>query len=189
MKEFDYIGTYSDAKIYFNEEKQDLSQYRIEDISRSLSMQCRFNGHIRKFYSVAEHCILLSEHYMLSHPKDYIGGYAMLMHDASEAYLCDVPRPLKKFLTNYDLYEKRIQGAIQQKFNFDEMNEVGNWLDCNVVRDEGTDLFKYPPSWLDNFVFVGIKLRFMQPEYAMIRFTEKFHEFRRLLNLPDIELD
>ncbi len=183
MKEFDYIGTYSDAKIYFNEEKQDLSQYRMEDISRSLSMQCRFNGHIKKFYSVAEHCLLLSRLYMKKYPNDYLGGYSMLMHDASEAYLCDVPRPLKRFLTNYDLYEKRIQGAIMDKYNVPEMNEVQILLDSHVVRDEGEELFKYPPSWLNNFEKVGIELYYYDPYSAMLRFERAFNNFRVKLGI------
>lgn len=61
----------------------------IEDIAHSLAMQCRWNGHIREFLSVAEHSVLVS---YACDPADAMWG---LLHDASEAYLCDLPRPIK----------------------------------------------------------------------------------------------
>lgn len=64
----------------------------IEDIAHSLALQCRFNGHCRVFYSVVQHSVHCSE---ICDPK-----YTMecLMHDAAEAYLGDIVRPLKAVL-------------------------------------------------------------------------------------------
>lgn len=82
----------------------------IEDIAHALSMQCRFTGHCRRFYSVAEHSVLLS-HIV---PREYakIG----LLHDATEAYVGDVARPLKNMLPQYQDVEMLAAMAIGEAF-------------------------------------------------------------------------
>src|SRR5579864_8305438 len=84
----------------------------IQDIAHSLSMQCRFSGHCSEFYSVAQHSVLVS---YICGPSDALWG---LLHDASEAYLVDVPRPLKrsgKFQAYIDIEEKMTE-AICRRF-------------------------------------------------------------------------
>ncbi len=68
----------------------------IEDIARGLSNICRFGGQIEKFYSVAQHSVICAEvaEYLLKHPKEIV--VSALLHDASEAYLGDFIRPIKK---------------------------------------------------------------------------------------------
>lgn len=85
----------------------------IEDIAHALSMQCRFGGHLPYFYSVAQHsayCCSLAE----SEHK-----FAALMHDASEAYLLDIPRPIKNKLENYKKIEDGLMKVIAEKFGFE----------------------------------------------------------------------
>lgn len=85
----------------------------IEDIAHSLSMQCRFGGHVPNFYSVAQHslnCSYLTE-------TDSLKLQA-LMHDASEAYLLDMPSPIKKHLPDYKRIENNLMAVIAKKFNF-----------------------------------------------------------------------
>jgi hypothetical protein len=85
---------------------------RIEDIAHALSNQCRFAGHSREFYSVAEHSVRVSQH---CRPEDALWG---LLHDASEAYLSDVPAPLKE-LPAFEAYraaERSLQGTIAVRF-------------------------------------------------------------------------
>ena len=72
--------------------KPDPSLISIEDIAWALSMQCRFAGHVLHFYSVAEHCVYISNSVPM---EDALWG---LLHDATEAYLTDVPRPLKPLM-------------------------------------------------------------------------------------------
>lgn len=84
----------------------------IEDIAHALSNQCRFGGHLPKFFSVAQHSILVSTIVAPEH------RLAALLHDASEAYLIDVPRPVKLHLSNYKDIEDAIMLEIARKFGF-----------------------------------------------------------------------
>ncbi len=86
----------------------------IEDIAHGLSMLCRYNGQCNKFYSVAEHCVLLSRiKYMSGAPL------ARLLHDAAEAYIGDVAKPLKNLLPQYKTLEHNIQKVIAEKYQVD----------------------------------------------------------------------
>lgn len=78
------------------------------DIAHSLAYQCRFGGHCRTFYSVAQHSVLVS---YACDPKDALWG---LLHDASEAYLVDIPRPAKRSpgMEGYLILEARMMAAI-----------------------------------------------------------------------------
>lgn len=84
----------------------------IEDIAHSLSMQPRFAGHLPEFYSVAQHCV---ECTLISAPEYKLSA---LLHDASEAYLLDIPSPIKKRLSGYKDIEDRLMGVIASKFGF-----------------------------------------------------------------------
>src|ERR1700683_336889 len=82
-----WIVTFSGRRFYVLDPRP--SDVRIEDIAHSLSLQCRFNGHVKNFYSVAQHSVLVSER---CDPADALYG---LLHDASEAYIGDMSAPLK----------------------------------------------------------------------------------------------
>ena len=109
----------------------------IEDIAHALSNICRFNGHVRQFYSVAQHCVSASQHV---HER-----YALeaLMHDASEAYLCDLPRPLKRATSmhGYGTAEKYLEAVIALVFNL-KLEEMGcvRAVDEKLLLTERRDL-------------------------------------------------
>jgi uncharacterized protein len=86
----------------------------IEDIAHALAHQCRFSGHCREFYSVAEHSIRVAMQVSLAGRPHHM--MHALLHDASEAYLVDLPRPLKPLLPRYGKIEKRVQRCIEEKF-------------------------------------------------------------------------
>lgn len=85
----------------------------VRDIAHALALQCRFAGHCRVPYSVAEHSVRVSD-LIMEQTGDSNAGLAGLLHDAAEAYCVDVPRPLKPFLTGYKSIERRIAWAIEQ---------------------------------------------------------------------------
>lgn len=96
---------------YVNVFNPDPETILIEDIAHSLSMQCRFGAHLPEFYSVAQHsysCSLITLGCKLE----------ALMHDASEAYLLDIPKPIKQRLLNYKEIEDGLMKVIADKFGF-----------------------------------------------------------------------
>lgn len=101
-------------------------QIFIEDIVHALSNQCRFGGHTSVFYSVAEHCIRckLMAHEQanmppkLSKQQKADSMMSALLHDASEAYLVDIPTPVKILLPDYYKIEHKLMQAIAEKFGF-----------------------------------------------------------------------
>lgn len=100
-----YNGDFFDFLDPFNHE------YDIETIAHALSNLCRYTGHTKHFYSVAEHCVLVS--YLI--PEQF--ALEGLMHDASEAYCGDVASPLKKLIPEYSKIEDRVQEAIFKYFD------------------------------------------------------------------------
>ncbi len=119
----------------------------IEDIAHALSMQCRFSGHTLRHYSVAEHCIRVSE---IVEGKEL--QLKALLHDASEAYLVDIPSPLKR-LPAFALYreaESRLEKMIFRKFGLsEEMPEEVKHADLVLLATEKLNLMgKEPAPWL-----------------------------------------
>jgi hypothetical protein len=107
------------------------SEVNITDIAHALSLQSRFGGHCLRFYSVAEHCVHLAR---AAAPEDKLWA---LLHDASEAYVVDVPRPLKRFLAGYAEAETRVMGAICKAFDLPpEMPATVKALDNRILIDE-----------------------------------------------------
>lgn len=103
----------------------------IEDIAHSLSMMCRYGGHSTRFYSVAEHSVLVSRYV---DPEYALWG---LLHDAAEAYSSDIPRPLKRNLPDWKPMEDKIMAAVCERFGLagDEPPQV-KAVDLAITSDE-----------------------------------------------------
>lgn len=101
------IETYTGKHFNFLEPKEE--DVDIKDIAFSLANQCRFNGHV-PFFSVAEHSVAVAAR--LS-PRLQLAG---LLHDAAEAYLSDIPSPIKQYLPDYCAMEDKLQAAINARF-------------------------------------------------------------------------
>jgi hypothetical protein len=111
VKTTNYIQTYSGIMIDpFN---PDPKLILLPDIAHALSNQCRFGGHVREFHSVAQHCVEAANLLRMEGPYIQLAG---LLHDATEAYLVDVPKPIKYRLPEYIKAEERLMEAIAKKF-------------------------------------------------------------------------
>ena len=108
-----FITTYT--KKYFDPLNVDESLLDIKDIAHALSLICRGNGHVQYFYSVAQHSLACAkEAKTRGYSKEVLLG--CLLHDASEAYLSDVTRPIKQELTYYLEVEDVLQNNIWKHF-------------------------------------------------------------------------
>lgn len=109
----DYITTYGGTHFFPLQPEAD--KIYIEDIAHALSLICRGNGHVKHFFSVGQHCINCA---MEAEARGYSRRVclACLLHDASEAYLSDVPSPFKKNMPAYRKLEQRMLEIIYEKY-------------------------------------------------------------------------
>ena len=141
----------------------------IEDIAHSLSQQCRFAGHTRQFYSVAQHSVLVAR---ACPPEHAAWG---LMHDASEAYLVDLPRPIKDgslLGDEYKAVEAQLMCSICDRFGLSRAEPACvKEIDNAVLMAEARDLLGVPPMAWDNKVEpLAMPIRPWAPEQAECEF-------------------
>ena len=146
----------------------------IRDIAHALAMQCRYNGHCRVFYSVAEHSVLVSQ---VVPPEDALHG---LLHDAAEAYVGDIIRPLKRHITGYDEIEDRIWRAIAARFGLSpEMPESVKAADNAVLLAEQQQIMGPAPlPWNVLGAAADVMIHGHVPEQARVRFLTQFCHLR-----------
>jgi len=147
----------------------------IEDIAHALSMQCRFSGHVRYFYSVAEHSVHVSN---ICKPE--FAKHALL-HDASEAYLVDIPKPLKDSgqFESYKQAEFILQNMIYKKFGLNEEEPANvKEADVKMLATEAKFLFSsFHPDWkLPVEPLKDFEIKAYYPEYAKQAFLNRFYE-------------
>ena len=170
-----YIETYTGKKFYFLNPL--CSDIDIIDIAHSLSMQCRYTGHAKEFFSIAEHSILVAE---LCSDENKLWG---LLHDGSEAYLTDVASPIKPFLKNYKKMEKVLMDAICTKYGLKtSMPEEVHIADMEVLRSEASKLMTSKGAdWKINqnndSPIIDLNIQCMSPFEAKIKFIEKFYDY------------
>lgn len=109
----DYITTYTGK--YFDPLHPQAELICIEDIAHALSLICRGNGHVKSFFSVGQHCIFCAREAIERKYSNRL-ALAALLHDASECYMSDVPRPFKKSLHDYQKQEDKLLDIIYTKY-------------------------------------------------------------------------
>lgn len=164
-----WIQTYSGIPFYPLDPREE--EIAIIDIAHSLSMQCRYAGHCLEYYSVAEHCCLIHDAIEPEHKKQ------ALMHDASEAYLVDLPRPVKNDMPQYKGIETKLEAVIFKKFgipypfhprvkDFDTMILVAE-KDQNMVQGLEWNTNSLPA--------LDVTLKFWSPKEAKFEFLSRFN--------------
>ncbi len=150
--EADSIITYS--KIEMNPLDPKPEDIEIKDIAHSLSLMCRANGHINHFFSVAQHSINCAYE---AEKRNYPARLqlALLLHDASEAYLADITRPVKHNLIKYLEVEKILQTVVYEKFGVKNLT-----TDEHIMIDEIDNVMLY----YEFLQLAGEKIFTLQPE-------------------------
>ena len=135
-----WISTFTGKKFHYLNPQPD--EIDIRDIAHALSLTCRFGGHCREFYSVADHSIRVADEV----GRDY--KLSALLHDAHEAYLHDVPRPIKQDILGYKEIADLIQKAINSKFNL-HFSYAVSYADDVLLATEARDLGLNTEDWVE----------------------------------------
>ncbi|BBE51168.1 hypothetical protein OYT1_ch1621 [Ferriphaselus amnicola] len=168
----------------------------IEDIAHALAHTCRFGGHTRKFYSVAQHSVLVSKHlYQMSLEKNTFedtGGVTRrglclsgLLHDAAEAFIGDIPAPLKRLLPDYQQIEQRVEQAIFPVFGMlYPLPAAVKHADLRLLATERRDLMpEHDEAWecLRGIEPLPDSIDPWIPQVAFVRFMERYEELGGVL--------
>lgn len=161
---------------YFSFTDIDQMNPTIEDIARGLANTCRYAGQPTKFYSVAEHSVIMS-HFVAKHH-----AYAALMHDSAEAMIVDMPKPLKEILPQYQEVEQRVEAQLSIKFGipFPLPKEVKT-ADVQMLLLEKEHLFGNTDAWswcagLEKPE--GVKIENWLPDEGYDRFLFRYHQIK-----------
>lgn len=136
-----WIQTYKGKRFRLDDPKFD-----IEEIAHALSLQCRFTGHIKDFYSVAEHSVMVAG-LSLFFKGDPLEG---LLHDAHEAYFSDLASPWKAVVPDYKKIEKTLEAAMRKQFNLvPEITDIVKKADWVALFIEAKALLTGPiDDWI-----------------------------------------
>jgi hypothetical protein len=152
----------------------DPSTIEVKSIAAALSKVCRFGGHCPKFYSVAEHCIHATT---LACSEGYTGDalIAVFLHDAAEAYIGDMVKPLKVTMPQYGEAEQRIEAAIQAAFgvDFTKWMDVIKRFDRAMLKAEKVTMWPEDTEKWAGFSEIEdrvVKFQFWEPSQAEMQF-------------------
>lgn len=165
-----WFQTASGVAFYHGDPKPE--EINIGDIAHALSLICRFGGHVKQFYSVAQHCVMVSN---ITH------SLQGLLHDAPEAYMGDMVNPLKRQMPEFRAAEEKIWRVIAAKFEVEfELHRHVKKADLIALATERRDLMATPPMpWSIDEQQVQpwpAKIDPQSPEIAEREFLKRFTE-------------
>lgn len=177
-----FIETASGRNFHF-----DKPEFHIEDIAHAIGMQCRYTGHCNRFYSVAEHSLLVSNIMEYRKAGDPFEG---LMHDATEGYLSDIAAPWKAMLPDYKIMEHTLERKLRAHFGLsleitDECKRA-DWLalfveTASLIPSGGKDWIA-PPGIKEEAALLiglcGLEIKSLTPVSATAFFLQKFHTLK-----------
>lgn len=155
----------------------------IEDIAAALSKLCRYGGHCAWPYSVAQHSVYVSHQV----PREH--ALAALLHDATEAYCADVPRPLKRHLTGYAEIEQRIWCAVAAKFKLPEqlpqcVHDADNAV---LLAEKAQIMLPSPAAWDVPGQPAPIQIRYWTADQARDAFLSAFEVLTKELDRASMQ--
>jgi uncharacterized protein len=173
-----YLQTVSGRRV--NPFDPDPDQIDIGDIGRALANQCRFGGHCRVFYSVAQHSVIVSQ-IVERRGGDVEDVFAALMHDASEAYLGDMPHPVKHrspLGAAFRAAEEHLERALRERFGIradvPEIKRADRALLATERRAFSAETWHWPE--LDGVEALDLELEAWSPDEAERAFAARYAE-------------
>lgn len=167
----DWFQTYTGIQFYAYDPRPE--EVCIEDIAHHLALQCRYNGACREFYSVAQHSVLVSQ--------NVSAEYALwgLLHDAAEAYLGDLIRPVKLGMRQYREVEALVMAVVQEHFGLVglEPPEVKR-ADEVLLYTERRDLLLVQRQWSKNVEPLLDRIVPLGSVQAELEFLARFERLR-----------
>ena len=160
---------------YFDYENAEGSLFTIEDIARGLSHICRFAGQCARFYSVAEHSVYVSQIVPLEH------AFAALMHDAAEAFIGDMAKPLKVMCRDYQAIERRVERAVLGRFDLTlPMHRCVKEADIVMLATEQAQIMRNRDDWeyTRGRAVADLTIKGLGPDDAMALFLSRFQELQ-----------
>jgi hypothetical protein len=173
----DWIETYSGKIMNFLDIQS--SSICMEDISQGLSNTSRFAGQIERFYSVAEHSVLVSRLCESMLKVDFIGVVeSALMHDAAEAYIGDVTTPLKRLCPGFQIIEQELEQAIISTFGLGIgfSNRMVKEADMMLFEIERAKFRGLPADECKYALPEGLEIRCLTPSDAKKEFLARVEE-------------
>ena len=172
-RQIDWIQTYSGMEFY--PLAPEGSPITILDIAHALALTCRFGGHCTSFYSVAQHSVLVSE----SVPDEH--ALTALLHDAAEAYLVDIPKPIKRGIPEWSTFEDRVQSRILARYDCPALplDPSIKLADLRALATERRDLMADGPvwgSWIQSVEPFESRIDPWSPERSERQFLDRFFE-------------
>lgn len=163
----------------------DRPTFEIRAIAHALAMNCRFNGHVLRFHSVAEHSVLVSR---LMEDLDLGNPLEGLLHDAHESVLTDVPSPIKPYLPDWCELDRRLERAVRDQFVLPPEKTLGcaqadlyalfmeaywlmpnkgaDYVDPKGMRDKALELLEVAPGFYEHHGWL--------PEEGMEQFLRRY---------------
>jgi len=170
-----WIQTFGGHKFDFDDLTN--NTIKITDIAHHLALVCRFTGACKHHYSVAQHSILVAQ---LCPKKARIHG---LMHDAAEAYLGDVSRPLKKWGLEVKGFEEKVLQSIYHALNLEwpeeyvqqavkDSDNIALSIEAKQLMNHATESWSYMSKEMPN-----ISIDRWSPERAEVEFLRKWFDY------------
>jgi hypothetical protein len=177
-----FIETYTGRAFWPLKPAECADAFSIIDIAHALSNQCRYSGHVQFFYSTAQHCCLLAS-WVAEHGGSPLDCLQILMHDSPEAYLVDIPRPVKQYMPHYRKWDHAIEAEIRKWMGWENVPRLAiqDEIDTRIVVDERLALMSRSGNdWnCDELEPLGVEIMKWTPEEAEQEFLIRYAAYSK----------